>query len=359
MINVTKTFLPPIDEYMKYLEKIWESGWITNQGPFAEELENRLAGFLNVKHLLLVSNGTIALQLAIKALGLKGEIITTPYSYVATTTSIIWENCTPVFCDIEDKTFCINPDYIENSITPQTSAILATHVYGFPCDTQKIEAVAEKHNLKVIYDGAHAFGVNYKNKSLLGYGDISAVSFHATKLFHTIEGGAVITSNKNLAEKIFLYRAFGHLDDDYFTFGINGRTSEMHAAMGLCNLPFVKEFIKKRKEINQLYRLYLKDTCLSYPEIPPDMEYNYAYFPVFFPSEMQMLNTKKILSDNGINTRRYFYPSLNRLPYVKNSDCPVSEKAASSVLCLPVFHELTEAEIKLISDIIIRSLNIY
>ena len=192
MINVTKTFLPPINEYIEYLEKIWESNWITNQGPLSEELESRLKDFLNVDNLLLVSNGTIALQLAIKALALKGEIITTPYSYVATTNSILWENCTPVFCDIENKTFCIDADLIESKITDNTSAIMATHVYGFPCDVEKIKSVADKHNLKIIYDGAHAFGVKFKNESLLNFGDISTVSFHATKLFHTIEGGAVI-----------------------------------------------------------------------------------------------------------------------------------------------------------------------
>ena len=232
MINVTKTFLPPLDEYIKYLEKIWETHWVTNQGPLAEDLESKLKEYLNVKNLLLVSNGTIALQLAIKALNLKDEIITTPYSYVATTNSILWENCTPVFCDIENKTFCIDADKIEKLINENTSAILATHVYGFPCDVVKIKSLADKYNLKVIYDGAHAFGVNYKNQSLLNFGDISTVSFHATKIFHTIEGGAVITNEDKLNEKLFLYRAFGHLDDEYFSIGINGRTSEFHAAMG-------------------------------------------------------------------------------------------------------------------------------
>jgi len=357
LINVTKTFLPPLDEYIKYLEKIWETHWVTNQGPLAEDLESKLKEYLNVKNLLLVSNGTIALQLAIKALNLKDEIITTPYSYVATTNSILWENCTPVFCDIENKTFCIDANKIENLINENTSAILATHVYGFPCDVVKIKSLADKYNLKVIYDGAHAFGVNYKNQSLLNFGDISTVSFHATKIFHTIEGGAVITNDDKLNEKLFLYRAFGHLDDEYFSIGINGRTSEFHAAMGLCNLPRVNDFILKRKEINLLYRDFLKNLPLEIPVIPEDIIYNYSYFPVFFSSEEKLLDVKKLLTENEINTRRYFYPSLNKLPYLNTVSCPVSENIAERVLCLPVYTELEFKDIKLISEIITNSFN--
>ncbi len=352
MINVTKTFLPPLNEYIEYLEKIWESNWITNQGPLSEELESRLKDFLNVNNLLLVSNGTIALQLAIKALALKGEIITTPYSYVATTNSILWENCTPVFCDIENKTYCIDADLIESKITDNTSAIMATHVYGFPCDVEKIKSIADKHNLKIIYDGAHAFGVKYKNESLLNFGDISTVSFHATKLFHTIEGGAVICKDEKISEKIFLYRAFGHLDDEYYTVGINGRTSEFNAAMGLCNLPRVNDFILERKNINQLYRDSLSGTYLEFPSVPEDLEYNYSYFPVLFNSESQMLEMKNKLLENGINARRYFYPSLNKLPYLNTENCPVSESTASRVLCLPVFNGMSSDIIKFVSAII-------
>lgn len=352
MINVTKTFLPPINEYIEYLEKIWESNWITNQGPLSEKLESRLKDFLNVDNLLLVSNGTIALQLAIKALALKGEIITTPYSYVATTNSILWENCTPVFCDIENKTFCIDADLIESKITDNTSAIMATHVYGFPCDVEKIKSVADKHNLKIIYDGAHAFGVKFKNESLLNFGDISTVSFHATKLFHTIEGGAVICKDEKISEKIFLYRAFGHLDDEYYSVGINGRTSEFNAAMGLCNLPRINDFILERKNINLLYRDSLSGTGLEFPSVPEGIEYNYSYFPVLFKSESMMFEMKNKLLENGINARRYFYPSLNKLPYLNTESCPVSERTASRVLCLPVFNGLSSANIKFVSEII-------
>lgn len=355
MINVTKTYLPPLEEYTEQLKKIWKTSWITNQGPLTEDLEQKLKEFLGAKNLLLVSNGTIALQLAIKALELSGEIITTPYSYVATTTSILWENCTPVFCDIEDKTFCIDTNKIEAVITEKTSAILPTHVYGIPCEVDKIKKIADKHNLKVIYDGAHAFGVKLNNQSLLNYGDVSTVSFHATKLFHTIEGGAVITNDDKLAEKIFLYRAFGHLDDDYFTMGINGRTSEFNAAMGLCNLPRVNDFIERRKEINLLYKNYLKDMSFQYPLIPGNVFYNYSYFPVIFKTEEKMVATKRILSENDINTRRYFYPSLNKLPYLKGIDCPVSEDIASRVLCLPVYYELENSDIEKISKVVLKN----
>ncbi|HMR41744.1 MAG TPA: DegT/DnrJ/EryC1/StrS family aminotransferase [Ignavibacteria bacterium] len=352
MINVTKTYLPPVEEYFDKIRSVWDNNWITNQGPLAEELEAKLKDHLGVKNLLLVSNGTIALQLAIKALELKNEIITTPYSYVATTSSILWENCTPVFCDIEDKTFCINADKIEELITEKTTGILATNVYGFPCDYDKIKSIAGKYGLKVIYDGAHSFGVKINGESVFNSGDISTVSFHATKLFHTIEGGAIITNDEKLSAKMFLYRAFGHLDDDHYSVGINGRTSEFNAAMGLCNLPMVNIFINRRKEMNLLYRNLLNDTGLKFPVIPGNTEYNYSYFPVIFSSEEQMHFIKNKLADNNINARRYFYPSLNKLPYLKGNSCPVSESIAVRVLCLPLYHELSDKEIEGITKII-------
>lgn len=357
MINVTKTFLPPLEEYIGQLKKIWNTNWVTNQGPLAEELEIKLKEYLGVKNLFLVSNGTIALQIAIKALDLKGEIITTPYSYVATATSILWENCTPVFCDIEDKTFCIDADKIEEAVTNKTQAVLPVHVYGIPCNLEKIKKIADKHNLKIIYDGAHSFGVKINNQSVLNFGDISTLSFHATKLFHTIEGGAIITNNDKLAEKIFLYRAFGHHYDDYISIGINGRTSEFNAAMGLCNLPRVKNFIMKRNEISVHYKNYLKNLPLQYLLIPQNVDYNYSYFPVLFSDEKQMLKVKNALDENKINTRRYFYPSLNKLPYIKGADCPVSENTASRVLCLPVYQDLDIEDVKRISKIIEDSFN--
>jgi len=353
MINVTKSYLPPIEEYQKYLLKIWESSWLTNQGPLAQELELKLKEKLGVKNLLFVSNGTIAIQLAIKALDLKGEIITTPFSYVATTTSILWENCTPVFADIDPETCCINPLQIENLITKKTSAILATHVYGIPCDVGSIAEIGKKHNLKIIYDGAHAFGVKYKTKSVFEYGDISTLSFHATKLFHTVEGGAIIVQDDELYKKIILYRSFGHIGDDYYSIGINGKNSEFHAAMGLCNLPYIDDIITSRKTIAARYLSNLKTLPLAFPKIPQSVEYNYAYFPVFFQDEKKLLTVREKLSLQNINTRRYFYPSLNKLPYINSiNNCPVSEDIAKRVLSLPFYPQLTFEEVDLICSLI-------
>src|SRR4051794_21801553 len=252
MILVTKPFLPPIKEYQEFIDGIWQRQWLTNNGPLVNELELKLKEYLKLKHLLYLSNGTIALQIAIKALDLKGEIITTPFSYVATVSSIAWENCTPVFADIDERSFTINPDEIEKKITEKTCAILATHVYGIPCDVERIEAIAKKNNLYVIYDAAHAFGCIYKGKSLYSYGDISTASFHATKLYHTIEGGAVITSSAELLKKMAYMRNFGHNGpENFFGLGINGKNCEFHAAMGIVNLTYINSIIQKRKEISE------------------------------------------------------------------------------------------------------------
>ncbi len=354
MINVTKAYLPPLEEYVEQLKRVWKSGWLTNNGELVQELEARLKNFLGVKHLFFVSNGTIALQLAIKALGLKKEIITTPFSYVATTNSILWEQCTPVFVDIHPSNFCIDADKIESAITEQTEAILAVHVYGIPCDVQRIEQIARRYDLKVIYDAAHAFGTTVGGKSVAAFGDISTFSFHATKIFHTVEGGAVITNDDELARKLFLYRSFGHLDDEYFTIGINGKNSEFHAAMGLCNLPRVNDFIAKRRMIVKEYDAILRNVpLLKRPQIPSEHSYNYAYYPIVFPSEIMLLKTKERLRVHGINARRYFYPSLNTLPFVDAATClhagvqrygtqacPYSESIARRVLCLPLFCEM-------------------
>lgn len=346
MINVSYPYLPTLEEYNHYLKGIWERNWLTNHGPLVQELENNLQAYLDVPFLQYTGNGTIPLQIAIKALELKGEIITTPFSYVATTGAILWEGCTPVFVDIESKTFCIDADKIEASITKNTSAILATHVYGFPCDVFKIEQIAKKYNLKVIYDGAHAFGVKINGKSIFNYGDISTCSFHATKLFHTIEGGAIICNAKSLNDKISLYKAFGHIGDDYISMGINGKNSEFHAAMGLCNLPKVNAFITQRRAVANLYKKELNSLALSFPEIPPQVDYNYSYFPILFRNESELLTVKNYLAANKINTRRYFFPSLNELPYLKaKALCPTSEDISKRVLCLPFYQQLTYEQV--------------
>ena len=353
MIPVTKSFLPPLEDYVEYLKKIWESNQLTNNGPLVQELEQKLKDYLGVKHLFFVSNGTIAEQIAIKALDLHGEVITTPFSYVATTSSIVWEGCQPVFVDIDPKTLCIDPDLIEAAITSRTSAIVATHVYGIPCAVEKIQAIAQKHGLKVIYDAAHTFGVKYKGRSLVSFGDISTLSFHATKLFHTVEGGAIITGDDELAHRIRYMRNFGHNGQEAFWgLGINGKNSEFHAAMGLCVLPHMEEIISARRQVSGWYDELLADSCLIRPILPASTEYNYAYYPVLFPTEEALIHAKDLMNENEIFPRRYFYPSLNTLSYVKNQSSKISDFLGKNVLCLPLFFELSHCEVNAICELL-------
>ncbi len=358
LIKVTKSFLPPIDDYILYLQKIWESHHLTNHGPLVEELETKLRTYLGVKHLFFVSNGTIALQIAIKALGLHGEIITTPFSYVATTSTIVWEGCQPVFVDIDPLTLCIDPNLIEAAITEQTSAILATHVYGIPCAVEQIQAIADKLDLNVIYDAAHTFGGKYKDKAISSYGDISTLSFHATKVFHTAEGGAIITDDDDLAHDVNYMRNFGHKDEEEFWgLGINGKNTELHAAMGLCILPKVPELIAKRKLISEHYDGNFSGSAISKPERPEESNYNYAYYPVIFKTEMSLIKVVKELNENNIYPRRYFFPSLNKLSYIQTTHMPVSEDISTRILCLPLSPYLTEQDVDQISSIILDVIN--
>jgi dTDP-4-amino-4,6-dideoxygalactose transaminase len=344
MINVTKTFLPPFDEYTAILKRAWDKSWITNNGELLIELESKLKTYLELRNLWFCNNGTIVLQMAIKALKLTGEVITTPFSYVATTNAVLWESCKPVFVDIDEKDFCIDPAKIESAITEDTQAILATHVYGYPCDVMAIEKIAQKYRLKVIYDAAHAFGTRIKGKSLLNYGDISTCSFHATKLFHTGEGGCIVTNDDELANQLLLFRHFGHIGDEHFTMGINGKNSEFHAAMGLSNFKYVDEILQRRKRQWLFYYTKLQNSGLQLLEIEKEIEYNYAYFPVVFASESLLLKTIESLYQEDIIPRRYFYPSLNTLSYVEYQPCPIAESIARRVICLPLFHDLTEDE---------------
>lgn len=360
MIPVTKPFLPAVKEFNELIDSIWERQWLTNNGPLVNELELKLKRYLNIKHLLYVSNGTIALQIAIKALGLKGEIITTPFSYVATSSSIVWEGCSPVYVDIEPDTFNIDPERIEAAIGPRTSAILATHVFGNPCKIDQIQEIADRHGLKVIYDAAHCFGTNYKNKSVFEYGDISTTSFHATKLFHTIEGGAVFTSDPELLKKMAFMRNFGHNGPDEFAeLGINGKNCEFHAAMGLCNLNHINEILEKRKTLSFYYWENLKDLKATYPRLNDDLDYNYAYFPVLFESEERMLAAMKAMEAEKVYGRRYFYPSLTTLPFVDKRAVPVCESVTRRILCLPLYHSLNHADIDMVCRIVLRSQNYF
>ncbi len=352
-INVTKTFLPPLEEYEQYLKQIWASDHLTNYGPLLKELEKQLKAYLHVKHFHVVSNGTMALQLALRALDItEGEIITTPFSYVATTSAILWERCEPVFVDIRPDTLCIDVEKIEAAITPRTKAIMPVHVFGNPCDVEAIASIAKKHSLKVIYDAAHAFGATYKGKSLLDYGDITIGSFHATKLFHTIEGGGIVARDKAVHDKIELMKRFGHNGDDHLAMGINAKASEFQAAMGLCNLRYIDEIIRKRRAVVETYDRLLKD---AFQKFTPnkDLQPNYGYYPILFENGRDLLKKTEALAKKNIFPRRYFYPSLNTLPYLKTvQSCPISEDIASRILCLPLHADLREEDIKIICEVL-------
>lgn len=339
MINVTKTFLPPQTEYNAILKRAWDAGWITNRGALVKELEAKLKEYLNVPNILATTNGTLPLQIAIKALGLTGEIITTPFSYVATTSSIVWEGCTPVFVDIHPEYLTIDETKIEAAITPRTSAILATHVFGNPCAVEEIKVIAKKHKLKVIYDAAHCFGVTYKGKSIFEYGDVSTCSFHATKVFHSGEGGAMFTNNIELFDKLYYHHNFGHNGPlDFYGLGINAKMSELQGAMGLAVFPYIDEIIEDRKRVVEFYIKELDE--FQQLKIREGTQWNFAYFPIVFGSEEQLLKVCEALNKQNIYPRRYFFPSLNTLPYVNNTDCPISQSISKRVMCLPLFYKL-------------------
>lgn len=356
-IHVTRTFLPPLEEYMALVREAWDSGWVTNNGVLVRRLEQELGDRFALPHPLFVGNGTIALQLALRALDISGEVITTPYSYVASTTAILWERCTPVFADIDPVSFCLDPARIEALITPRTQAILATHVYGLPCDVDTIERIARKHGLQVIYDGAHAFGTDFQGRPLLSYGDVSTCSFHATKIFHTVEGGLITCKDGPLYERLRLLRAFGQVEDDHFAAGINGKNSEMHAAMGLANLGHFDDIFRQRAHQWQRYRSLLDDAPVQLARIPEGTSYNHSYFPVVFRSEEVLRRVLAELKAVGVFPRRYFYPSITDIPYIARSGtCPIAERIAVRVCCLPLFHGHQDADIDRITGIIRRTL---
>ncbi len=361
MILVTKPFLPPVAEYQELVEGIWQRQWLTNNGPLVNELELQLKSYLQVPHLLYVANGTVALQLAIKALGLTGEIITTPFSYVATTSSILWENCTPVFADIDPHTLTIDPNAVERAITPRTSAILATHVYGNACDIDALGTLAQKHNLRVIYDAAHAFGTQYRGKSVFEYGDISTTSFHATKLFHTVEGGGVFTSDAGLLKKLAFLRNFGHNGpEDFAEVGINAKNSEFHAAMGLVNLRYISQILASRKDQSERYDQWFEQMPRQKLVIQKHTHFNYAYYPLIFKDKIVADRVFVALEANKIFARRYFYPSLDTVNLFlrqRNVECHTSRATAACVLCLPLYFALSSAEQDFVARIILREVN--
>lgn len=353
MINVTKTFFPPIEEYEKQLQRVWKNQWLTNRGKLLLELEENIKKYLLVSNVIVMNNGTIPLQIALKLLGNQGEIITTPFSYVATTAAIVWENCTPVFVDIHPDYLTIDETKIEAAITPKTTAILATHVFGNPCNIEAIEVIAKKHNLNVIYDAAHCFGVSYKGKSIFDYGDVSTCSFHATKLFHTGEGGALFCKDQYLRQKMFYSHNFGHNGPlDFYGLGINGKISELQAAMGLSVLPHMNTIIKERKKVANYYDKLLNFQKLKTIKLRDNTKWNYSYYPIIFESENQLLSIEKVLNNNKIFPRRYFYPSLNTIEYSKGKKMIISENISASVLCLPLYVGLSDENLNQIVSLI-------
>lgn len=351
MTPVTKPYLPDINKLKSYIDEIYKSGHLTNSGPLLKKLEARLADYLGVKHVICVANGSLALQVAYKALELEGEVITTPFSFAATTSTLQWEKLTPVFCDIDNKTYNIDNNLIEKYITNNTSAILPVHVFGNPCNVSEIESIAKKNDLKVIYDAAHAFGVEYKGESVLKYGDISTLSFHATKLFHTVEGGALITECDVLEKKIRELINFGIIDSNTFlNSGTNAKMNEFEAAMGLCVLDDIEEIKVTRNKIIRLYKNNLKD-ILQFQEVNEYSSELSSYIPVVFESEESLLNVKLKLEENEIYPRRYFYPSLNEI-YTEDTNCIESLSLSKKILCLPLFFELKENDVNKICKII-------
>lgn len=356
MINVTKTFFPPLADYQQQVQRIWDNQWLTNRGALVKELEEKLKEYLSVSNILVMNNGTIPIQIALKILGNGGEIITTPFSYVATTAAIVWEHCTPVFVDIDPEHLTIDETKIEAAITPRTTCILATHVFGNPCHVEAIEAIAQKHNLHVIYDAAHAFGVTYKGKSIFTYGNVSTCSFHATKLFHTGEGGALFCEDDTLRHTLTYSHNFGHNGPlDFHGLGINGKISELQGAMGLSVLPYMRTILEGRKRVVEGYEKYLDFSNLQTLKVRENTNWNYSYYPVIFETEAQLLNVQAALNAVQIYPRRYFYPSLNTIEYTKGTSMPISESIANRILCLPLYAELSDDVVYRISNLISTS----
>lgn len=359
-IYVTQPVLPPLDEFIPYLEKIWDSKWLTNNGPFHEQLEQELCRYLGVKHISLFTNGTLALVTALQALRITGEVITTPYSFVATAHSLLWNGIKPVFVDVNPDSLNMDPDRIEAAITPQTTAILPVHCYGHPCDVERIEQIADNYGLKVIYDAAHAFGVKNHQGSVLNFGDLSVLSFHATKVFNTFEGGAIVSPNAKVKKHIDHLKNFGFVDEvTVVAPGINGKMSEINAAFGLLQLKGIDAALNKRKEIDLKYREQLVDVKgLKVISFSGEDNANYAYFPVLvqadFPLSRDELFNK--MRANNIYARRYFYPLISDFPMYRGlpsaapANLPIARKAAEQVLCLPIFPDLSVEE----HDFVIR-----
>ena len=359
MINVTRSSMPSYEEYCEEIKSIWDNRWLTNMGPIHNKLKAQLKSYLRVENIEPFTNGHLALYIALKALGLKGEIITTPFTFASTTNAIVQAGCSPVFCDIKDD-YTIDESKIESLITEKTVAILGVHVYGNICNVEAIQKIADKHNLKVIYDAAHAFGVEYNGRGICSYGDISMLSFHATKVFHTIEGGALCYNDSSLTDVICKERSFGVNGDEIDCFGTNAKMNEFQAAMGVCNLRHIDEEIASRGAAYRLYEERLSGVeGIKIQEFSKSIKQNYAYFPVLFDKQKfgkSRDDVMKELSDNGINARKYFYPLVSENKGFKEDLTVLTPKAkyfSRNVLCLPLYAHLSAEDVNKICDIIL------
>ena len=363
MIPVTKPFVPDYFDYQHLLHGIWNRNWWTNNGPVLQQYQQALQDYLGVDSVQILGNGTLALQLAFRALDLKGKVLTTPFSYVATTSSLVWEGLEPVFVDINPQTFNIDPEKIEERVDEQTSAILATHCFGNTCDIDRIDAIAKKYGLKVIYDASHCFGTLYKGRPVFEFGDISTLSLHATKPVHCVEGGAIFARDPQVQERIFYMHNFGHDGpESYRGLGINAKNSELHAALGMVVLKHADVILEKRSEVAAHYQQLLSGSRLSFQGIQEHCSPNHAYVPVVFETEEALLHVKSALEKHQIYPRRYFYPGLNQLPYVATAPfseptpVPVLEHVSKRIICLPTYFELDAKQREEIARIIIQTL---
>ncbi len=357
MINVIKTYMPDKDKYQKYVDKLFSNSWITNNGELVQELEKRLATHLGVKNIILVANGTVALEIAYRALEIRDYVITTPFSFVATTSSLATNGLKPIFADIDKESLNIDPVKIEQAITKNTQAIVPVHVFGNGCEVQEIEKIATKNGLKVIYDAAHAFDITFNDQSILNYGDISVLSFHATKLFHTIEGGALIINDDDLVQKARYLINFGIENEELIPeLGTNAKMNEFEAAMGLCMLDEMDLIYKKREDIFNYYKRELEG-LVDFQKWNENCSNNYGYFPILLKNEEQTLKVQHALNKKDIFPRRYFYPSLDTLSYIEPKQfCPISRDISKRVLCLPIYPTLEQKDQRLIINTIKESL---
>ena len=358
---VTRAYLPPQEEFLRHVDSIFAARSLTNQGELTRELERRLAEFLAIPHVLSCANGTLALMMGLRLAALNGKkVITTPFTYVATLSAIMWEGCIPVFADIDPDSLCLSPAALRECLKkhPDAAAVLPVHIFGNACDVHAIEAICAEHGIICLYDACHAFGTVYEGRSLLDYGDYAVCSFHATKFFQTAEGGCLVVHDEESARQASLLRAFGHIGDEHYTLGFNAKLSELHAAMGLANMPHIAEIIAARREVCRRYDELLPLEHLARPVLRQGLEYNYAYYPVIFASEQALLAVMQALNAENVYPRRYFYPCLTELPYLpepaRSAACPVAASVSRRILCLPLHDSLSEEEIRLVAETIRR-----